>query len=95
MVFVCVRVLGPLEDLFGGRELVIDVPKGSSVENLLSLIEARGGEKMQTLMYCNNGVRNEWVRILLNGRDIRFLTEEKLFLEKDDVVHIMPTLGGG
>lgn len=95
MISIFVRVLGPLEEFFGGRELVMDVPKSSPVETLLHFIERRGGEKVRAFMYAEDGARNEWVRILLNGRDVRFLSEEWLFLEQGDVVHIMPALGGG
>ena len=94
MILISVRALGPAEVALGAREVRLEVREEASVGELLDKADAFADGRLRDILYVN-GERNEWVRVLLNGWDVRFLPEENLRLKADDVVHIMPTLGGG
>lgn len=94
MIRVSVRALGPAEVVLGAREVRLEVPDASRVDDLLGKADELADGGLRAMLYTEDG-RNEWVRILLNGRDVRFLPENAQGLKDGDVVHIMPTLGGG
>lgn len=60
-------------------------------------------EKLDTLydgqfakeLYLEDGTPNLWTRIMLNGRDIRFLGEDKLFVQDGDAILISSVMAGG
>jgi len=46
-------------------------------------------------LYLEDGKLNLWTRIMLNGRDIRFLDEDKLFVYEGDTILISSVMAGG
>lgn len=46
-------------------------------------------------LYLQDGKPNLWTRIMLNGRDIRFLDEDKLFVHEGDTILISSVMAGG
>ena len=91
---ISVRALGHAETVLGAREVRLEVGEGAFVDELLEKADSFTDGGLRDILYVD-GKRNEWVRVLLNGRDVRFLPEEKLCLKEYDVVHIIPALGGG
>jgi len=65
-----------------------------SVEELLCRLVGRYGKKFEKLVFENDKLRN-YVKILVNGRNIEHLDKLKTRLNDNDTVAIFPPVGGG
>lgn len=51
--------------------------------------------KINKELYLEDGRENLWTRVLLNGRDIRFLEKEKQVIREGDSLYLSSVLAGG
>ncbi|NLJ77740.1 MAG: MoaD family protein [Tissierellia bacterium] len=95
MVEVTVRFASYLQETIGVSEEGWRMPTGSDVYELLDELITYYGKQLEEIIYDEDGKQRPTLRIILNGWDIRFLSDEKLVLGNGDIVLILPGLAGG
>ena len=99
MIQVQVKGVGFYRDIFKQGSLTVTIPFSDNnpptvftvLKKLDKLYEGEVGKEL----YLGDGTITDWSRVLLNGRDIRFLTEDKLYIENNDSLILMSVLAGG
>jgi len=66
-----------------------------TVDTVLNALYARYGDRFAQELYLQDGSPNLWIRIMLNGRDIRFLDEDKLIVHDGDSILLSSVMAGG
>jgi MoaD family protein len=89
---VTIRVFGGLRELIGRAPLAVPVRQASTVTALLSFFDREHAELADAL---RNGIRDGYLNILVNGRNVRFLSEGTTPLADGDTVAFLPPIGGG
>jgi len=99
MFTVQVWAVGTFAFLFEAKKLflTLDVEKERvlSVDEFIDLVDERYNGQLKPELFLEDGRRNDWVRVMVNGRDIRFLPEDKLWVRDGDVIMISSVLAGG
>lgn len=99
MIEIEVKGVGAYRDIFKTPKFMLPIPdtKGNqpTVFSALEELKRIYGADFEKEVYLEDGAINDWARILLNGRDIRFLAEEKLLINDGDSLIIMSILAGG
>ena len=91
---VRVRFYGMAYDEVGTRELVLELVEGSTVNELLSILVERY-PSLTKLVYDDKGVFREYLEVAVNQTDIIGLNGLETVLKENDLVLIMPPIGGG
>jgi len=91
---VKVRAFAALHDLIGGS-VVLELPEGSTVRSLLEELARRFGRAFREAVLDEGGGLAKFVKVLVNGRDIDFLSGLDTALEDGDEVFLFPPVGGG
>ena len=80
-----------------GQKLTeIDLPQGSTVEDFISYMREKWGEKLSPHFFDpDTGAVVSYVRIMVNGQMIQFLAGMKTPLQEGDEVLIIPPASGG
>jgi MoaD family protein len=89
---VTVRVFGGLRELAGRSPLEVQVCKAPTVTALLSFLDC---EHPKLAAALHDGIRDGYLNILVNGRNVRFLLEDSTPLAAGDTVAFLPPIGGG
>mgnify|MGYP006291869485 CR=1 FL=1 len=91
---ITVRFYGVAYEAAGLREFWREVPVGLVVGDLLGLLVAvfPGLDK---LVFDDEGVLREYLGVWVNGRDIWGLNGYDTKLHGEDIVYIVPPIGGG
>ena len=88
-------ILG-LKRIIGQRLTEIDLPYGSTVEELLAVLKERWGDKLSGRLFDpDSGAVLPHVRIMVNGQTIQFLQGMETPLKEGDEVLILPPVSGG
>ena len=88
-------ILGP-KQVIGQRLTEIDLPHGSTVEDFLTYLKERWGDKLSTHLFDpDSGTVLPYVRIMVNGQTIQFLEGMETPLKEGDEVLILPPASGG
>lgn len=88
-------ILG-LKEVIGQRLTEVDLPHGSTVEDLLTTMKERSGERLAGRLFDpDSGAVLPYVRIMINGQTIQFLEGMETPLEEGDEVLILPPVSGG
>ena len=99
MFTVQIWAVGTFALLFEAKKFhfTLDMEKETvlSVDQFIDLMDARYEGKLKPVLFLPDGRRNDWVRVMVNGRDIRFLPAEKLWVRDGDVIMISSVLAGG
>lgn len=93
MMEVEIRIPAYLGESVGRSNIKFSFDGDLTVYELLEELDELYG--LGKHIYSKNGALIDEVRILLRGRDIRFLAEEKLKLKHGDIVLVLPMLAGG
>ena len=92
MSTVTVKLFANLRELAGTRELKVEA---STIEEVLKkLIEKFGDPFKKELFVEENKIRDEYL-LLANGKNFEFLDGLKTKLKDNDVIAILPPVGGG
>lgn len=89
---VTVRVFGGLREHIGRAPLVLAARDVPTVTALLSRLDATQPRLAEAL---RNGLRDGYLSILVNGRNVRFLSSFETPLTAGDAVAFLPPIGGG
>ncbi len=93
---VTVRSALTIARALGSRELVVEVPEGTTVERLVADLVRRHGDATRSVLWDEGAGRPlPFVRLLVNGRDIAFLGGLATELKEDDELLMIPPAGGG
>lgn len=89
---VTVKVFGGLRDTVGGSALSVSIQPGSTVDDLLAILDRSHHELAGAL---HRGLSEGYLNVLVNGRNARFLTGGATPLADGDAVAFLPPIGGG
>ena len=99
MFTVQVWAVGTFAFLFGQKKFSLTLDRDAneilSVDTFIDLVDQKYDGQLKPELYLADGKQNDWVRVMVNGRDIRFLPEEKLLVRHGDVIMISSVLAGG
>jgi molybdopterin synthase sulfur carrier subunit len=90
---VTVRTFADVRELLG-PELVISLPEGKSVRQLLQVLGKKYAGFLPRILESDGQLR-PYVSILKNGRNIKYLNDLDAKLAEGDVIAIFPPLAGG
>ncbi|QQK06866.1 MoaD/ThiS family protein [Miniphocaeibacter halophilus] len=100
MLEIKVRLIGLYRKIANSPEIVVEIEeetlgKPTTIYDLLKKISSYYGEEMESLLYTETGEVDDWSRIMINGKDIRFIEESEKILKPGDFVHIFSMAAGG
>jgi len=88
-------ILG-IKEVIGQRLSEIDLPPGSTVEDFLTYMKERWGDKVSARLFDpDSGAVLPYVRIMVNGQTIQLLEGMETLLKEGDEVLILPPVSGG
>ncbi len=88
-------ILG-LRQAIGQRLTALDLPHGSTVEDLLAYLKEGWGDRLSGHLFDpESGAVLPYVRIMVNGQTIQFLEGVETVLKEGDEVLILPPASGG
>jgi len=88
-----IRLFATLRERVGQRELNISRDDANSIQDLLTLLVKRFPEAKELLF--RNGELSSFYHILVNGKNVRQLDGKITILKDDDIIAILPPIGGG
>ncbi|MCX6091356.1 MAG: MoaD/ThiS family protein [Candidatus Bipolaricaulota bacterium] len=89
---VTIRVFGGLREHVGRAPLLVPASEVPTVASLLSRLDADQPRLAEAL---RSGLRDGYLNILVNGRNVRFLAAGETPLAGADAVAFLPPIGGG
>ena len=88
-------ILG-LKQVIGQRLTEIDLPHGSTVEDFLTYMKERWGDKLSARLFDpDSGAVLPYMQIMVNGQTIHYLGGMETLLKEGDEVLILPPVSGG
>ena len=88
-------ILG-LKQVIGQKLTEIDLPSGSTVEDLLAYMKERWGSALSSHLFDpDSGAILSYVRIMINGQTISHLNGTETPLNEGDEILILPPASGG
>jgi MoaD family protein len=96
VIKITLHTILELKQVVGQRLTEIDLPDGSTVEDFLTYMKDRWGDKLSTHLFDpDSGAVLPYVRIMVNGQTIQFLEGIETPLVEGDEVLILPPVSGG
>lgn len=95
---VSVRFFTSLRELVGKKEEIIEFPEGGvvTVDIVLKKLKQRYGKPFVEYVYDHEtGDVKGFLQLLVNGKSAATLSGLQTELETDDVLAILPPVGGG
>ncbi len=89
-----VRFYAMLRQAVGGKTAMFDLPAGATAKTLLDAASERF-PPLATLIWDSNGELGEYVKVFVDGRDIRHLDGIHTPVPADADVAIFPPSAGG
>jgi len=91
---VTVRFFANLVDHVEKKDRIeLDVEQNTNISQLMDIL--CGMFKIKEVLFEKNGGLREWVTIMKNGREIRYLSGMDTILEDNDQISIFPPVVGG
>jgi len=88
-------VLG-LKKIIGQGEFEVSIPQGSTVEAFLFWMAKTYGDKLSSQLFEPGSVNLlPYIRLMVNGRSIRFLDGMETVLHDGDEILLLPPVAGG
>lgn len=95
-MIVTVRTIGLLKALFGSGELEVTLPPGGTVDEVLSSLARRYGDRAAALFaQTGEATAQPSMRVMVNGRDIAVLGGRQAVLQDGDEVLVLTPMAGG
>ena len=99
MLTINIRLVGLYRRIANTPDLTIEIASitDNHPTDIYDLIKTLCMEykDMEELIYSEPNKIDDWSRIMLNGKDIRFLIDEAKILKDGDNVHIFSMAAGG
>lgn len=90
-----VRFFTSLREITGYKVNKILLQNSSTVEELLTLLSEKHGKNFIEYLYNKEGEVQGFLSFLVNGKNINIMQGFDTKLKEDDVVAILPPVGGG
>jgi molybdopterin synthase sulfur carrier subunit len=89
-----VKIFSVLREFVGQKEVELQLETGSTI---LDVLNAIAGEysKLKPQIFDEDHNMKSSIIVLINGRNIRFLSNLDTSVNEDDQVAIFPIVGGG
>ena len=96
MTKITLHTILDLKEVVGQRLTEIELPEGSTVEDLLAYMSETWGDQLSGRLFDpDGGGVLHYVRIMVNGQTIQFLEGLETLLAEGDEVLILPPVSGG
>jgi MoaD family protein len=92
MAKVGITFYGALARVAKEKTVEVDV---SVLKEVLDMLAEKYGEPFKDRIYDEKGKVRRFINIYVNGKDIRFLNHLNTRLKENDMVSIIPAVGGG
>ncbi|MEM2188757.1 MAG: MoaD/ThiS family protein [Nitrososphaerota archaeon] len=90
---IIVKTFATLREIFGGTGMLyLELPEGSTIEDLLKKLEEQYGSRLDISRLVGE---NPNVKVLVNGREIMYLDGLRTRLRDGDSVAFIPPVAGG
>jgi len=90
-----VKFYAMLREATGRRKESVELAEKSTVGDLVSLLSERYGGDLTHFIYDDRGRVRNYLSFMLNGYNIYSLDGFDTLLSENDVVAILPPVGGG
>ena len=87
------RVYGSLKQIIGSRNIIIDVPEHTTLNDLPDVLKVKFGEEFYQLIKGDPAFKG--MRVLIDGRDLFTLDGLETILYEGNTVTILPPIVGG
>jgi len=88
-----VKIFGPLVQLAeGNKEVEV---KGVSLKEILEELSSKFGSSFRERILNEKNELQSFIRIFINDKDVRFLGGLNAKVKDDDVILLLPAIGGG
>ena len=81
--------------LFGQTVSHVRIQTPCTLEDCFDQLDRYFDHQLKPAIYDENGELDLWIRILLNGREITFLSGPERVVRDHDILLFIPVLGGG
>jgi len=92
---VTVKFFTTLREIVGEPQEQIELPEPVTVNELLRQLGKKYGEKFMRYVYDEKGMVRGHLHFLINGKSITTQQGLKTKLKENDVLAILPPVGGG
>ncbi len=93
---IMIHTMLELKQVLGQKRTEIDLPHGSTMDDLISYMKNRWGEKLSShLLDPATGAMVPHLRVMVNGQAIHYLQGMATPLNEGDEVLIIPPASGG
>lgn len=89
-----VNFYATLRPIVGGKRVTFDLPGGATVRDLLRCAEARY-PALTPLLWQPDGTLGDYIRVFVDGREIRYLQGLDTPVPSEGLVDIFPPVAGG
>jgi len=90
-----VKYYAMIREATGRRVETIEVPEGSSVDDLLGLLVGMYKEGLSNFIYDEEKKVRDYLSFMLNGLNVYSLKGMNTLLRDGDIFAILPPVGGG
>jgi len=90
-----VKFFTSLREITGKKSDEIQLQNVITVEELLTLLSEKYGEKFREYIYNKKGKVQDFLSFLVNGKNINVLQGFDTKLKEGDIIAIIPPVGGG
>ncbi len=90
-----VKYYAMIREATGTRVETLEVPEGSSVDDLLGLLVGMYKEGLSNFIYDEEKKVRDYLSFMLNGLNVYSLKGVSTLLRDGDIFAILPPVGGG
>jgi sulfur-carrier protein len=90
---VKIKFLARFKDITGEKELKIDY--NGEISGLIEILTEKYDDGFTDALFNENGELREYMKILINGEDLRGINGLKTIINEDDEIVIFQTIAGG
>ena len=90
-----VKFFTSLREITGKKVDQIQMQDAITVNELVKMLSEKYGKKFREYIYDKDGVTQEFLSFLVNGKNINKMQGFDTKLEDQDVIAILPPVGGG
>ncbi len=90
---VKIKFLARIKDITGEKEIKIDY--NGEINGLIKILTDKYGKELENILFNENGELREYIKLLVNGEDIRNINGLKTSINEDDEIVIFQTIAGG
>ncbi len=89
-----VRLFATFKQITNKREIEFELEEGATVQQLLEVLFDQYSA-LQDKIFDDNDELRQWIQILKNGRNIKYLGGIETILTDGDVISVFPPVAGG